>query len=210
MKTLNYIFGLLLIAVFTILLSSCQSQIKFNSSEQEADSLALLMNSHNERVKAEWVKTIRLYDQRNATAEELITMLDKITNGPTTETIELSSSLNEFKSLNKSDEILLNEELFDALNLQLEEIMKKLSAVFLMTRTRNIDNHSFLNIQAKMESLENRISVQRMIFNEEARSYNMKIQKDANKKFYEKYPNLGIKCYYKPNYDAEKPAPVAF
>lgn len=210
MKTSNYTLRLLFLALLSLYLSSCQSQIKFNNAEQEADSLALQVNSHNERVRTGWAKTISLYNQRNASAEEMIIMLDKITNGSTAETKELSMSLNKFKTMNQSDELLLNEKLFNTLVIQLEDILQKLSQLFIMAHTRKINNQSFLELQAKIEGLENRITVQRMIFNEEARSYNLKIEKNANNKFYEKYPNLGIKCYYKPNNEREKAAPVDF
>lgn len=209
MNKINYLFGLSLIAV-VILFSSCQSQIKFNSAEQEADSLAIQMKSPNERVKTEWGKTINLYNQRNAFAVELINIVDKSTNGSSTVTKELATSLNKYKLINKSVDLLINEELFNAFTKQEEELNRKLGLVFALAQKNNIKNSSFLEIQMKLEDKQNRISVQRKRFNAEAQSYNTKIKQVANDKFFKKYPDLGLKCYFQRSKEAKEAPAVKF
>lgn len=210
MKNLNPVFGLLLITGLIIPFYSCQSQIKINSAEQVADALALQMNSPNERVKSEWAKSINFFNQRNVMAEELIKVIDKSTNGATTETKELAACLKKFKSLNQSDELLISEELFNAFTMQIKDLTQKISKVFILADMNKINNSSYQNIKMEMEGLENRISIQRRRYNEEAESYNNKIKKDANSKFFDKYPNLGTKCYFKSDEGAGKAPEIPF
>jgi len=210
MKNVNYFLGLVLMTIFIIPIYSCQSQIKFNSAEQVADSLALKMNGPNERVKSEWAKTINVLNQRNAKSEELIKVIDKSTNGASAETKELAAILNKFKSINQSDELLINEELFNVFTKQLEDYKTSLQKVFILAEKNKINNSSFHEITVKIEDLEKKIAFQRQKYNEEAHSYNSKIKNNTNDKFYEKYPNLRKKCYFKVNEGVNKAPKIQF
>lgn len=195
MKILNHVFGLLLMTVLVIPFCSCQ----INSAEQVADSLALQLKSPNELAKSELVKAIDVINQRNALAEELIRVIDKSTNGATIETKELALSLKKFKSLNLSNEVIVKE-LYKQRNI----ISKNIADIFILANTKKIDNSSFQNIQMSMEKLENRVMVQCRQYNCAAQSYNFKIEKDANSKFFNKYPNLGIKKpYFEPDLNSK-------
>lgn len=196
MKKVSIVFWVMLIAL-NLCFNSCQSQIKFNSAEQEADSIAINMRSANERVKNEWVKTINLYNQRNTLANELINIVDKSTNGTSTEIKDLATSLNNYKLVDKSVNLLTEEELFSKFSSHIEDIDQQISKVFIFAQKININHTAFQEIQTKLEDKANKITIQRKRFNEEAQSYNIKIKKDANTVFLNKYPELGLKNYFK-------------
>lgn len=205
MKTINNIFILLLLTMIILPFHSCLSQINSNSAEQAADSLALQMRNLDERVKYEWTETVNLYNQRNALAEELIRIVDKSINSSTAQTKDLSLSLNKFKSINQSNDVLSNKELFDSFHQQVGDLSQKINKVFVLAEGFKINNSPFQEIQLKMERLENSISVHRTLFNQNALSYNDKIQKHANSKFYKKYPSLGLKFYFKSDGNSKQP-----
>ena len=210
MKNLKYFCGLVVIAVFLLLFKTSQAQITINSAEQVADSLALLMNSANQKVANEWFKFNNLVSKRNAFAQQIIGVIDNGTNDAYTETKELAESLKKFKVSNQTEEFLVNKDLFTAYTKQLDDVSDKLGRVFNLAEKRKINSPSFIELRGKMEGLENSIAIQRQKYNAVAQSYNIKIKKEANGKFYEKYPNLGIKCYFKSHSGAESAPNVPF
>lgn len=181
------------------------------SAEEIAVSLSSQIKDANDRVIDEWTRLTTLYKQRNQTAFLLIANIENSKIGSTFETKVLKSSLDKFNEINQSYELLTNNDLFDIFIKETEEISSNLIKV-LSNVDKSSVNDDFLKIQTNLESSENRISIQRRIFNENAQQYNIsfnkkiKVDNEVYMIFIKKFPNLGLKCYFKPKENAE-PAP---
>jgi hypothetical protein len=187
-----------------------QNEMESIIEERELRYLASQMKDLNERVKSEWKIILNIYSARNSFAEEIVKIMNNILNSQTNETKELTISLDEYKLINKSDEIVTNKELFNSFSLKINNVSQAIGKVFLFAQNNKINSDSLQEVLMKMENLENKIAIQRGKYNIAAQSFNIKINEVGSDKFFEKYPDLRKKCYFEREPADSKPIEVKF
>lgn len=187
-------FKIIFICTFLILVSSCKSQIE---SEKEADELAKQVSSQSSKVFYQWRSIISNYKNRNNIVIELLKEIEPNLGSNSVNSkylIELVEKANQVKNID--DTIIHDENKFKYFQELNSNIGAQLSKMLVAAENIKDKRSSFFNLQAQLEGLENHISVNRQQYNHEVQSYNHMI-KDANDLFFEKYPHLGVKCYFK-------------
>jgi len=133
----------------------------------------------NESVKASWGQVENVYQRRF----DLIPNLVETVKGYAAHESETLTAVTEARAklggmINVSDEVLQNPEAFQRFQQAQGELSGALQR--LMVVTENYPelkaNQNFLALQDQLEGTENRITVERMRFNEEAQGYNTYIK----------------------------------